>query len=223
MHAFILGTRMDQPRNIQLIAVMALAWALLPLSCAEDSADPAQDSGLGGQAGAGGGGGGAGAGAVDAAEDSPFAQCTKPPPWDCSYQSLCTEMECGKAWSMLDENGCERPKCTRDSDCTSEQRCLPSALVKLACQGSVLEFCSGGAASCTCSFTADCTGFVRCVPKALAPEVDDCKFTSSTCWLLIEQKSSLQSLGSSIEGANTKQAIDTCITKLEAQMQQHGC
>ena len=215
---------MDYRRHIQLIAVTALLCMLLPMSCADDGGSQSPDSGLAGQGGTGGGSSGTGAGAADAAQDSPFAHCTnKPPTSDCGFESLCAELECGKAWSMLDEDGCARAECKRDADCSADERCLPSLLVRFGCQGSLVEQCDGNAALCNCSITADCRGFLRCVPSAIAPEAADCSYSSSDCNELSYQKGELQGLGSGLLSAEVKQRIDTCITKLDAQMQQHGC
>lgn len=209
---------MDHRRYFQLICVAGLVCMFLPSSCAEDSADPSQDSGLGGQAGAGGAGG------TDAAPDSPFAHCIRrPPAGKCGRDSLCAELECGKAWSMLDDEGCERAECERDLDCTDDERCLPSLLVHFGCQGSFVEDCNGTAALCFCSITADCRGFLRCVPKTLAPKTADCLYSSSDCNELSYQVSELQGLGLGPLGAEVKQSVDACITRLQAQMQQHGC
>jgi hypothetical protein len=124
---------------------------------------------------------------------------------------------------MLDDDGCARAECTRDADCTDDERCLPSLLVHFGCQGSFVEQCDGNAALCNCSITADCRGFLRCVPKALAPPAADCLHSSSDCNELSYQVGELQGLGSGLLGTEVKQSVDACIVKLQAQMQQHGC
>ena len=160
---------------------------------------------------------------VDAGSDAP-TQCSVAPPSTCSHEGTCSALECGQPWSLVDGNGCERPACSSDSDCGLDERCLPSALVKLGCQGSTLESCKPDAkVGCACGFTADCVGFVRCVPKALAPEASDCAFISSSCVVITEQVASMETLLVEVTGASTRIALEKCLITLQGQLASLGC
>lgn len=215
-----------------------LVVVLLPfaIACATEDGRGDANAGTGAAVGLGGGGGtGAtsggtggtsagtgGAGTTDAGDASPFAHCANQWLSKCTLEATCQALGCGEPWSVLDGQGCERAQCKRDADCTSDERCLPSLLVKLGCQSSFVEQCIPEQGFCNCYATADCAGLLRCVPKAIAPLSGDCDFQTTDCDTLKAHKALVENLSPSL-GAEVTQAAQACVSKLETQLSQNGC
>jgi hypothetical protein len=68
-----------------------------------------------------------------------FLSCNVPPPSWCSREDTCQSLGCGSL--EFDSNGCRRPECTSDADCSSTDRC-------------VFEQCRS---TSSCSYTGDGT------------------------------------------------------------------
>jgi hypothetical protein len=51
-----------------------------------------------------------------------FSSCAQPPPSWCSREDTCKSIGCGSL--EFDSNGCKRPECTSDTDCSNTDRCV---------------------------------------------------------------------------------------------------
>ena len=189
-------------------------------------------TGAGGSSGAGAFGGASGdAGAGDAADasDWPDVVCKDEFYSTCSFAETCPLVSCGQATSQVDKNGCRRPACLKDTDCASDERCLPSPLAVQGCLPSQIAGCEKYPPSfgsvCQCTTSSDCGGFIRCVPEALAPEANDCTPAANpNCSTLMDHLGAITNQAT-VSGLAPElvQKLNDCKAKVEAQIAAKNC
>lgn len=124
------------------LAVAILASAVTSCSDDSDEGNPesaTQESSVGGSttATAGGvtqtsGGGTSSSTNTTTGGGSDYSHCGDlAPNSTCSQVAMCVVAGCGQVFSDLDDAGCMRPRCLRDSDCSEGELCFPAPVVSM--------------------------------------------------------------------------------------------
>jgi hypothetical protein len=103
--------------------------------------------------------------------DLPPPSCDNPN-FTCSTPIDCAAWSCGDLGSPFDADGCLRPSCETDGDCSPAEVCFTPIDWGL-CHGSGLSCHDDPAGTCECIGDADCGGSY-CVPENDAPPSSGC-------------------------------------------------
>jgi hypothetical protein len=115
-------------------------------------------------------------------------QCAVPPPSACSVEDTCAELGCGGL--EFDADGCRRPECTSDEECSEDERCVKTSITSSFCDYS-LE-----GETCNCAGpTVDLTGSLCNPVSVVGPrgawekieivrEAGECNFDCEITWVV---------------------------------------
>lgn len=90
----------------------------------------------------------------------PFESCAVPPSSACNRQDTCDQVSCGGV--QFDDDGCQRPPCTSEVDCTEAESCVETFVFSLFCSYRDPD-------SCQCSGPGIARTASYCVPNESLP------------------------------------------------------